>query len=298
MKLPPIALAAAACAGLLVLNSSRALAAETVGSLQLGDTITGTVTAGTAEVVPFDATNGTLLDIDLKMSAGSGPGLTILQPDRVPLLGLGAFAKLDAKNSTLKIRKLPLDQSGRHFLIVSPTIPGTYKLTVKGKPLAKNLYEGFVNGEPPTEVVIGAVPGTLLTITAKAAKGSALAPKVMFVRGPGGQDVDLGTAASHSAGTTSDVYRNLPLPALGPFALGIGTVTGLYGDYGTVTLTLRLPKPKKAKGVDGQLVANPFVKTVQPVQGFDNLAYPSVQITGDFFAPAPTVTLEGPATIT
>ncbi len=269
-----------------------------VVALNLGDSISGTVEAGTLEVVPFDATEGTLLDIDLRMAPASGPGLSVIQPDRTLLLGIGAYAKLDAKSSYLKVRKAPLEQSGRHYLLVQPAVPGAYKLTIKGKPLTKGLFEGFVNGAPPTEVSIGAVPGALLTINAKASKGSGLSPLVIYVRGPLGTEVVLGTAASHVLGASSDYYKNLPLPDLGQYAIGIGTVTGLHGDYGTVQVSVKLPKPKKAKVADGDLVVNPFVDQILPVQGFDNLSYPGVQVSGDFFRPGATVDLEGPATIT
>jgi hypothetical protein len=298
MRFPTIVVAVAVAAVAGILPSALPATTGPVAALRLGDTISGTVEAGTLEAVPFDATAGTLLDIDLRMAPASGPGLSVMQPDRTPLLGIGAYAKLDAKSSYLKVRKAPLEQSGRHYLLLQPTVPGAYKLTVKGKPLTKGLFEGFVSGEPPTEVNIGAVPGTLLSITVKAARGSGLAPKVIFVRGPQGADVALGTAASHVLGATSDLYKNLPLPDLGQYSIGIGTVTGLYGDYGVVQISVKLPKTKKAGVNDGDLVVNPFVDRIQPSQGFDNLPYSGVAVSGEFFRPGASLDLEGPAVIT
>ncbi len=271
--------------------------AAEIRALKLGDSLSGTVAAGVEEVVPFDATEGTLLDIDLRMAPASGPAVAVLQPDRTLLPGLPAYSVVDARGAALKVRKIPLSQSGRHFLLVRPSVPGAYTATVKGKPPTKALFSGFVFPDPPSEVTFGAVPGTLLTVTAKELQKSGLSPKILFVRGPGGADVDLSLAAAHVMAPGVDVYRSIPLGELGHYAVGVGTTTGIQGAPGTIQVVLKFPRGKKVKGLDADLVVDPYVDAVEPSSGFDNLAYAGVQLTGDFLRDGATVTLEGPETI-
>jgi hypothetical protein len=288
----PLVLAAAA-----LLAPALPARADEVRALRLGDSLTGNVEAGTLEAVPFDAVKGTLLDVDLKMAEGSGPAVAILQPNRTLLASLPAFSKVDGKNAALKVRKAPLEQSGRHWVLVQPTVPGAYKLTVKGKPLKKTVLDGFISPFPPSELEFGAVPGALLTITAKASAGSTLSPKVLWVKAPGGAFVDLATADSHSFKSTSDVYKSIPLSFLGKYTIGIGTSTGIYGDYGRVQVTVKFAGGKKATYPDTDVVIDPFVDGALPDSGFDNLAYPGVLVSGEFFREGAAVRLEGPANI-
>jgi hypothetical protein len=282
----------------LALGAALPARADGVHALRLGDSTSGTVDAGEFEAIPFDAVKGTLLDLDLKMAAGSGPAVVVLQPDRTPLAGLAAFSKVDRKNAGLKVRKAPLEQTGRHFVLVQPAVPGPYSLRIKGKPLSKTVFDGFISPYPPSEVEFGAVPGALLTIVAKASRGSSVSPKVVFLEGPDGALVDLGGAAVHTATATSEIYKGLPLPALGKYTVAVGTTTGQFGDYGTVQIIVKFPAVKKALVPEVDVVVDPFLDSVVPDSGFDNLAYAAVRLAGDFFRAGATVKLEGPATLT
>ena len=287
------ALAAAA----VLLAGVLPAAAQEIGALKLGDTLSGTMEEGIEEVVPFDATEGTLVDIDLRMAPASGPALVLLQPDRTPYAGLAGYAAVDAKSSALKVRKVPLAQSGRHYILVRPAVRGAYAVTVKGKPPAKFLYAGFVFANPGSTVAFGSLPGTLATITAKQAQKSGLSPKVLRVLRPDGSEADLSRAASRVLGPSSDVLRSLPLDDLGRHVVVVGTTTGTMGAPGTIQVVLKFPKGKKVKALDGSLVVDPFVDEVQPASGFDNLAYDGVQLVGDFVRPGIAVALVGPETI-
>lgn len=279
---------------LLLAAAAAGARAEEVLAVNYGDTVSGSARAGVLEAVPFDAVDGTLLAVDLLMAPGSGARFDILQPDRTLLPGLAAHLSLDSKGSRARAKKVPLLQSGRHFLLVRPTVAGDYVLKLKGRAPKKGTFEGFIGGTPPTPFEFGAVAGTLVTVKLAATKASGLAPKVVFLRAPSGAAVDLETAASHRESTKADLYKSLPLPELGTYTLGLGTRTGLFGDYGILKVSLKYPKVKKAKRDTADVLLQPFVDSVLPAEGFDNLAYTDVVLGGEFFAPGTAVRLAGP----
>ena len=133
-------------------------------------------------------------------------------------------------------------------------------------------------------------------MTVKQAKGSALAPKLLALLGPDGAPVDLAGAKKHVFNGKADVYQDVPLALLGEYLVRCGTQSGLYGDTGVVSISLKFPVFKKAKLPDSDLVVHPYVDDVTPSSGFDNRSYAAVVVEGDFFAPGPAVRLEGPAT--
>ncbi|NUN52287.1 MAG: hypothetical protein HUU06_05810 [Planctomycetaceae bacterium] len=276
----------------LLLAGAAAAPAGEMESLESGDTLTGTIEAGVLEVVPVDAAEGTLLDVDLRMPAGSGADFDLLNPDRTLHEGAEDLVVKDSKGASAKAKKIVLEQSGTHFLRLRPAAPGTYSLKIKLKPLTKGSWEGFVAGDPPTLFTFGGVPGALLTAKLSAAKKSTLAPRISFLRGPSGEDVPL-DGATHKATTKYDQYSNVSLPDLGTYTLAISTQTSTLGDYGVLSLKLKFPKVKAEKVEDDDLLVDPFVDSVDPAQGFDNLPYASIAVTGDFFTPGAAVRIEG-----
>ncbi len=284
---------AAAAVGL----AARPAAAQSVEQVNLGDTVTGTTVAGVKEVIPFHAVEGTLLDVDLKMAAGSAPDFVILQPDRSPYPGLASYERFDAKSSRVQAKKVPLFDSGRHYLVLQPGVEGAYTVRIKGKPLTRTGYNGIILPAPPTPVPFGAVPGTLASISVKRSKGSFINPQVIYLQAPSGALVDLGAATSHRLTVSAESYKDVPLGELGTYVAGVGTQTGVGGDFGVITVSLKMPKPKPVKRLDSGVVVDPLVDSVAPASGFDNLAYAGISVTGDFFGPSPSVRLEGAETI-
>ncbi len=287
----------------LLLRASVALAlvaplaplgrAETVEQANLGDTVSGTIVAGVKEVIPIHVAEGTLLDVDLKMAPGSNPGFSLLNPDRTPYGNLSPYSSTDSRLSRRKAKKIPLVQSGRHYLVLEPGTPGDYSVTIKGKPLTKGGFEGVIIFDPTTEIPVGGVPGGLLTVVAKRGKASALVPSIHFILGPDGEPIDLGRATKHTISDSAEGYTNVPMDDLGTYILGVGTRGGLPGDLGKVQWKVKFPRVKGTKRGDADLVVDPLVDEVTPPTGFDNLAYEALSITGDFFGPGPAVRLEG-----
>jgi hypothetical protein len=283
----------ALAASLLLLASAVAAArADSVRVVAPGDTVEGVAEAGVLEAIPFDAVDGSLLSVTLKMAPGSGPLVAILQPDRTLVPDLLLYGKADAKDASWKGKKIPLAQSGRHWILAWPAVPGAYSLKFKVKPLTKARYAGFVLPSPAARVTFGGVPGALATITAKRGKPSALEPKVLSVGAPGGGDLDLGTAASRRTTPTLDQVKALPLPAAGDYEARVGTQSGLAGDVGTIAISVKFPRPPKTKRSDADLLVDPFVDAVNPPLGFDNLAYEGFGVQGEFFRPGSSIRIE------
>ena len=291
-------LLAAVAAAFLVFVAGPRAEAETVENVNLGDTVEGITEGGIKEVIPFDAVEGTLVDVDVTMGAGSQPFIAILQPDRTPLPGLGGYLSTDSKGRKLKAKKVPLLASGRHFLILTPAVDGVYKARIKGKAPKKSLFKGLILPLPPKEFVVGGAPGALLSIQAKRSGKSELSPLVSFVRSPSGGTVDLALAARHSMNVKADQYKDIPLSEIGTYTVGISTQSGLFGDNGAVKISVKFPKVKAARRGEADVVVDPFVDRIQPSSGFDNRQVTGITLEGDFFGPGPTVQLLGSGIVT
>ncbi len=276
----------------LLLAGAAAAAAGDVRSLNSGDTVTGTAEEGVLEVVPIDLTEKSLLDVDLRMAAGSGAHFDIQQPDRSILPGLDAFVKKDSKGARAQGKKIPVDQSGRHFLRIRPVVAGAYTLKVKVKAPKKATLSGFIVPAPPTPFLFGGSPGAVASVKLAAGKGSDLAPKIVYFKTPSGVELSL-SGAVHKASAKFDQYTGIVLDELGTYEVGLGSQSGLYGNTGVFTLTLKYPRLKPTKRTDADLVVDPAVDAVDPAEGFDNLSYASVAVTGMFFTPGAEVRLEG-----
>ncbi|MHC4924191.1 MAG: hypothetical protein ACYTG4_08960, partial [Planctomycetota bacterium] len=156
----------------------------------------------------------------------------------------------------------------------------------------------FINPFFPFEMTIGGQPGALLSIKAKPDKGSALMPRIVFLRAPSGAEVDLNTAKKTKRTVKLDEYKDIALDELGTYTVGVATQLGAEdqptgGDLGVIQLKIKHPKFKASKRDEVEIIVDPILDQVDPDRGFDNRQVDAVLVTGDFIGTNPVVTLVG-----
>jgi len=194
---------------------------------------------GEVDVFRFDAVAGTQLTlaVSARKKAPLDFALVILGPDMLAVDPNGAKAFVD-KGSSLRIKNLPLTQTGSYTIQVVATGTGEYKLSVKALPPRKTSTSAEVPAAGSTMVAFAAPPGALLTLKAKAPKGSGAVPRF----GAFGTD-DLSTEGalkptSHVVKVEAGVGGDLEVELMN---------TGKGSAELAVTIAIKSPKSKPAK---------------------------------------------------
>lgn len=128
----------------------------------------------------LELVRGTLVDIDLSGRFGDAiPELLLLGPDGRVVFESGESS---ATSRRVRVRKIPITQTGRHFLTwsIPPEVERSVRLGVRLK--APRKYAGGVSvdaGPSPRDFTFDALPGSKLTISVKGRDG--VVPEILAI---------------------------------------------------------------------------------------------------------------------
>jgi hypothetical protein len=256
--------------------------------------------AGEVEIYRFFATKGTL--VNATATSGRGANLTFVarffDPSGDELVVPAANVKATAKR--LSITKLPLTSTGLWRLELSAAGTGEYALSLSAKAQAKWAETRNVAGVGQSEFEFSAPPGSRVTLSAKAAKGSGATPRFGKLFG-GTPFVDLSTMKSILP--TGHVVTIPSIQGTGDFDVEVDN-PGAAGDV-SVSVTVRPPRTRPLKldvraavrghAAGGESVlarsVGPTGGTVEITDGESELAGVKVQIPPGAFAAPTTITI-------
>jgi hypothetical protein len=149
---------------------------------------------------------------------------------------------LVATKTGVAVKSLPLAMSGEYRLDVAATGSGDYSLAMTATPQAKFTGTLTLAAAQSTPFAFAALPGSSLTLSAKAAKASAATPTFGLLTGVGYQ-VDLSQTGKRT--TTSHVVSATNVGGAGDLSVNV-TNPGGAGDA-TVSVVVKPSKTKTTK---------------------------------------------------
>ncbi len=235
---------------LLALGGALATALSAHAGLELridnATSVTGELDPATeVETLVAEVPAGARLSITakgLKSDGAAAPAVTfrIVDEDAVDV-AVGAV-----RGRRAKLRGFTTETSGRYRILVTGdgVVGGRYKLDAKWK-APRGVKQTVELGRGDTEVRFAASPGSLATISVKAAKGSGALPRLIELRAP---DTGLVTEIEPVSDATSRKHKvkKLPVPAGGDLVLVLRDA-GVEGGAAIVTVKLKAPKTAKRK---------------------------------------------------
>ena len=222
----------------LVLAAAAARAdidVETAAAIKAKSTLSP---QGETETFRFDATAGTRLSFSLVAARGASlqfaPVLTAPDASEVDLSGV-----LTVKPKGVTVSGLGLTQTGSYALTVAATGAGDYALSLTGTPQTRFPAVGQLDPNNPQPLDFSAPPGSKVTFSAKAAKGSAATPRFGDLTGVGFETLFLAPLGRATA--TSHTVPVEDIGGTGDFSVVVGNI----GELGNVVVSIAVKPPRR-----------------------------------------------------
>jgi hypothetical protein len=248
------ALAGLVCGFLAPLGQEAARAGAVSGDpavdakIRLGDRFRGEVISNAdVDVLRFEALGGTLLDVEVKASAGSTLLPALLVVDRATGLPLALEGHLfGAGSSSLELEGLPLTATSSYELRFSGATGsrGAYEVKTAGaidSSLLAFEEDAALDPAEPLRFELPLPKGARVTITASRTDGSAAKPSFEGVDSPQGA---IAIAKYHSTTKKSATLKNLPVKTTGEHVFTIGD-RGAGGGAIEITVKIAMKAGKK-----------------------------------------------------
>jgi hypothetical protein len=203
------------------------------------ESVTLAAGASPALLRSFEATAGSLIGVAVR-----GGGFAGVAPELHVYDAAGTEWDLlqwtRTRPKSVSVRGAPLPATGRWFLTVKAAagFEGKLKLTITIAPPKSIASTGELSATP-TEFAFSAPPGALVTVTAKAGKGSAALPRIVSVTGPDAVDLVPGGKTAEKGGKAT--FSSKTPRAGGDWKVVFATRDGTAGDVAW-TVKLKLPK--------------------------------------------------------
>ncbi len=165
----------------------------------------GVATPGVPELVALELLAGTRLSVlaKFKKDAEGAPFELAIQDGSGVALDLEGLLKSGKKS--VKTKPVTIPKTNRYFVVLTPirAFQSEVKLSVKVTPPKKLGGQVHLDGAQAATVMLSALPGARMTITAKSAKGSAAIPTITSVRDESGAELLLATELKEKKRSTT-----------------------------------------------------------------------------------------------